>query len=277
MRYLAALFLLLTSCAQLKDLAKGAGIKSPEVAFDKVTYRAADFDALHCDIAFNVTNPNKVGGRLEGYAMKLAVDNLTIADGEVAQPLDLGPGQTTTFVIPAVIKWAEVANLITSKPSIPDELPWAASGKANVKIANQVVGLPFSVDGKLPVIRPPSITPVGLHVTSASFTKVGVAVDLAMKSTGGHTISIGEMTHAIDLAGTPILSGALAAAGPVDAGTTRTLSADLSPITVGAALISTLTSKKPVDVHLRGQTSVDTGFGVIPFTVDRTEKLAATN
>lgn len=276
MRYLALALLTLASCSTLKDLAKSAGIKSPEVTFANVTYRAADFDALHCDIAFNVKNPNKVGGRLEGYAMKLTVDNLTVADGEVAQPLDLGPGQTTTFVIPAVIKWTEVASLISSKPSIPEELPWTASGKANVKIADQIVGLPFNVDGKLPVIRPPTITPVGLHITSASFTKVGVAIDLAMKSTGGHTIAIGEMTHQIALAGTPILNGNLAAAGPVDAGTTRTLSAELSPITVGAALVSTLTSNKPVDVNLKGQTTVDTGFGVIPFTVDRTEKLTAT-
>ncbi|MBC7794832.1 MAG: LEA type 2 family protein, partial [Clostridia bacterium] len=201
MRYLAFAFLALTSCAQLKDIANGAGIKSPEVTFDKVTYRAADFEALHCDIAFDVHNPNRVGGHFEGYAMKLVVDNLTIADGEVAQPLNLGPGATTSFVIPTVIKWAEVASLMSSKPSIPEDLSWTASGRVNVKIADQVIGLPFSVDGKLPVIRTPSIEPVALRVTSASFTKVGVAVDLAMKSTGGHTIAIGEMTHAIALSG----------------------------------------------------------------------------
>lgn len=272
---LCVAFVFLASCAQLQGLMKGAGIKSPEVTFDNVTYRAADFDALHCDIAFKVHNPNRFGGRLEGYAMKLMVDNLTVADGEVAQPLDLGPDATTTFVIPAVVKWAEVAQLISSKPSIPEELPWTASGKANVKISSQIVALPFNVDGKLPVIRPPSITPIGLHITSASFTKVGVAVDLAMKSTGGHMISIGEMTHELALAGTPILNGAIAAAGPVDAGTTRTLTAELSPMTVGATLISALTGKKPVDVRLRGQTQVDTGFGMVPFTVDTTKQLAA--
>ena len=275
MRIIALCLLVLTSCSTLKDLAKGAGIKSPEVSFDKVTYRAADFDALHCDIAFNVRNPNRVGGRLEGYAMKLVVGNLTIADGEVAQALDLGPGQSTTLVIPAVVKWVEVAQLVSSSPSIPDALPWVASGQAKVKIADQIIGLPFNVDGNLPVIRPPSIMPTGLRVTSASFTKIGVAVDLAMKSTGGHPIAIGELTHQVALAGTPIVNGMLAAPGQVDANTTRTLSAELSPLTVGAALVSSLTGNKPVEVRLQGQTSVDTGFGVIPFAFDRTEKLAA--
>jgi hypothetical protein len=275
MKSLALALVCLTGCATLKELAADAGIKAPEVKYDKTTFKAADFEALHCDIAFAVTNPNRVGGHLSGYAMKMVVDGLTIADGTVDEPLDLGAGQTTTFVIPATVKWAEIAKRLQQPGGVPNDLPWHLEGSAKVKVADQDIALPFAVDGTLPVLRPPTITPVALHVMSASMTNVKLGVDLEMKTNGGHPLAIGELLHQIDISGQTVMSGKLAPPGNVPGTSIRTLTADVSPLSAGVALISALQGSKPVDVHFNGQTTVDTGFGIVPFKVDTTTKLAA--
>lgn len=270
-----ASFTLVASCSTLKQLAADAGVKAPEVKYDTTTFKAADFDALHCDIAFAVTNPNRIGGHLSGYAMKLVVDGLTIADGTVDQPLDLGPGQTTTFIIPATVKWAEVAQRLQQLNGIPDDLPWHLEGSANVMVGNHPIALPFSVDGKLPVLRPPTIEPVALHVLKASLTNIQIGVDLEMKTNGGHPLSIGELTHQLDISGQTILTGNLAAPGKVPGTAIRTLTVDLSTLSAGVTLISALQGNKPLDIHFNGQTFIDTGFGLVPFKIDTTTKLAA--
>ncbi|MEZ0315193.1 MAG: LEA type 2 family protein [Myxococcota bacterium] len=260
-------------CAALQGLSAVTGIQPPEVQFDTVNYRAVDFDALHCDIAFAVKNPNRIGGRLDGYDMKLVVDGVTLADGKVDKALDLGPGKTTTLIIPAVVRWSEIANRLTAKKGIPDELPWKIAGTAYIKVADQPIALPFERDGALPVLRPPSITPVAVRVGNASFTSIHVDVDVEMKSNGGHPLAIGALNHDVSLAGQEVLKGTMPAAGKIFGSSVRTLSADVSTLQVGLALMKTLQSKQAVPVRLRGHTDVDTGFGVVPFPFDATTKI----
>ncbi len=265
--------LALAGCAALQNLSQAAGIKPPEVTYDTVNYRALDFDALHCDVVFDVKNPNRVGGRLEGYDLKLVVDGVTLADGKVDQALDLGPGKSTKFVIPAVVRWSDIINRLTAKPTMPDDLPWKVSGTAFVKVADQAIGLPFEREGALPVIRPPSIMPVAVRVGSPSFTNIHVDVDVEMKSNGGHSFSIGEMSHDLSIAGQDVIKGSIAPPGKVVGNSVRTVSADLSTLQVGLSMMKVLQSKEPVAVRFRGQTAVDTGFGVVPFPFDSTTKL----
>ena len=260
-------------CAALKGLTAVAGIQPLEVQFDTVSYRALDFDALHCDVAFAVKNPNRIGGRLEGYDLKLVVDGVTIADGKVDKALDLGPGKTTTLIIPAVVRWSEIANRLTAKAGVPDDLPWKIAGTAYAKVADQAIALPFERDGTLPVLRPPSIVPVAVRVTNPSLTSIHVDVDVEMKSNGGHPLAIGALAHDVSLGGQEVLKGTMPAAGKVSGSSVRTLSADVSTLQVGLALMRTLQAKEPVPVRLRGHTDVDTGFGVVPFPFDATTKI----
>ncbi len=244
--------------------------------YDKTTFKAADFEALHCDVAFAVTNPNRVGGHLSGYSMKMTVDGVTIADGTVNEPLDLGPGQTTTFIVPATVKWADIAKRLTRPGGIPDDLPWHLEGAANVQVGSTTIALPFNVDGTLPVLRPPTITPVALHVLKASMTNVQIGIDLEMKTNGGHALAIGELMHHVEIGGQTVMSGTLAAPGNVPGMSVRTLTANLSPLNAGMALFGALQGNKPVDVHFNGQTTIDTGFGMsYRFKIDTTTKLPA--
>lgn len=270
---LPLLVLALTGCAALKGLSQMAGIRPPEVTYDTVNYRALDFEALHCDVVFDVKNPNSVGGRIEGYDLKLVVDGVTLADGKVEQALDLGPGKSTKFVIPAVVRWSDIANRLTAKSLMPDDLPWKVSGTAFVKVADQSIGLPFEREGALPVIRPPTITPVAVRVATPSLTKIHVDVDVEMKSNGGHTLSIGELAHDVSIAGQEVIKGSIAPPGPVHGNSVRTIGADLATLQIGMTMMKVLQSKEPVPVRFRGQTAVDTGFGVVPFPFDATTKL----
>jgi hypothetical protein len=117
--------------------------------------------------------------------------------------------------------------------------------------------------------------PVALRVTKASLTSMSVALDLEMRGNGGHPVSLGELTHEVELGGQRVLSGALAPAGELSGKAVRTLNVEVSMLQAGLALAKTLQGDHPIDVHFRGHTSVDTGFGLVPFNVDTSAKLSA--
>ena len=269
-----ALACLLGGCATLKG-----AIKKPTMKFQTARFSAVDFKALKMNLVFDVHNPNPLGMKLDGYAMKLVVDGVTLLDGEVDHALDLRGGKTAQLVLPVTLVWTELIERVTSGRGLPDDLPFKASGAASVDSPIGELTLPFNVESKIPVVKPPLVLPTGVRVTKASLAQVELEVDLDVKNTGSRTIGIDGFSPAITLAGKPIVKGGLSESLKIEGKqrATRSFKVGLSPTAVGMSLFRALTGGGKVDIGIKGDARVDTGFGIIPMSFSKTKSLSITN
>jgi len=261
---LALVTLPVAGCASLLGL-----FQKPEVDFDTARFKAVSFDSLKTDLVFSVKNPNAVGVKMDGYAMKFVVDGLTLLDGNVDKALDLRGGQTTELVLPVAIKWKELAARLARGGGIPDALPYSAAGSLSWNTPIGPISIPFDVDGELPVIKPPSIMPSGIRLLSAGLTGAKVAIDFDVKSTTGRALGVLGFAPKVTLNGRQVASAKLDDVRIKDKkAVKKTLTLDLSLASVGTALAGVLTGGGNVSVGLKGGAKIDTGFGKLPWSFD---------
>lgn len=256
---------LLPSCAVLQQV-----FQPPQVTFSKAEFKALDFDRLAVDLLFDVTNNNPLGGQLAGYSLKLAVDGVTIVDGDFDQAVDLRPGARTQLVLPAVLPWRELAERIARGEQPPAKLPYTASGSFKVDSVLGRIEVPLSVSGKVPVVLPPLMVPSGARIVSANPLGVELEIDLQVRNPSGHDLKVVSFDHTLSLAGHEVFRGSVPDQLPVKARrtATRQVRLSLSTLEAGAALISAITGGGQVDVRLRGDAKIDTGFGRLPLRFD---------
>jgi LEA14-like dessication related protein len=266
---LAALsFASFSSCAALSGI-----FKKPTLRYDKTQFIAADFDSLKLNVAFKLHNPNALGLKLDGYALRFAVDGLTLVDGVVAQAIDMRAGATTQLVIPVTLRWAEIISKIQG--GFNDDLPWQLAGDVRMNSPIGQIKLPYNVDGKLPVIKIPSIFPSGIKVAKANLSGVDLDIEVGMQNPNKRAIGIGGFSNAITLGGAPITTMRLNDTLKVDGAgkTTKSVRVSLSTAQIGMGLIQTLMAGKGVQVGFAGGASIDTGFGAIPLKFNKTASL----
>ena len=258
------------SCALLQQV-----VRAPTVEFRDVTFVAADWESLRADLHFDLHNPNSVGVKLDGYAMKFIVDGLTLLDGDVPQALDMRGGATTDLVLPVKVKWAELGAKLMGGGRVPDQLAFVAAGDMKFNTPIGLLAIPFSKSGHIPVIKPPSVLPTGVRVQSASLTSVKLAVDFDVSNSTAKAMSLANFDHGVKLNGLSVLQGALdkpvKVAGRKSA--RQSLVIDLSLAKVAGALGSVLMSGGKIDVALAGSAHVDTGYGKLPWSYNASKSL----
>lgn len=259
---------LFTSCAALSGI-----FKKPTLKYDKTQFIAADFDSLKLNIGFKLHNPNAIGLKLDGYALKFAVDGLTLVDGVVAQAVDMRAGSTAQLIIPVTLRWAEIISKI--KGGFNDDLPWKLAGDVRMNSPIGQLKLPYNVDGKLPVIKIPNIFPSGIKIAKASLSGVDLDIEIGMANPNKRAIGIGSFSNAVTLGGAPITTMRLNDTMKVGGGgqQTKSVRVSLSTAQVGMGLIQTLLAGKGVQVGFAGGASIDTGFGAIPLSFNKTASL----
>ncbi|MCP4872290.1 MAG: LEA type 2 family protein [Proteobacteria bacterium] len=264
---------LLNGCAIVQQI-----LQPPTISFSRAEYRATDFDSLDMDLVFLVSNPNPLGAQMEGYSIKLVVDGLTLLDGDVDQVVDLSGGATTEIVVPASLRWMELADKIQELAEgepVPDTVPWSAEGDVRFMTPLGELGLPFNVGGDAPVIAPPVIQPVNARVEPASFTAVRMEVDVAVKNVMGRATGFKRLDQQLRIGGNAIVSSRIMDGESIPAHSTeiRTVAFELDALQVGAALVAAIAAGGEVDVALVGDAQVDTGIGVIPLSFNTAEGL----
>ncbi len=260
-------------CAFLQGI-----VQPPTVALDRARFVAADWDSLRVDLHVAVHNPNTVGVKIDGYGMTVAVDGLTLLDGDIDEPLDLRGGATADLILPAHIRWAELGERVLGRTSVPSKLPYSIQGRLRFTTPIGPLEVPFEDRGEIPVLRPPSVLPVGLRVEEASLASVRVALDLDISSEGGEAMSLTAFTHDVAINGDSLIRGRFDAPVQVARGEAvrRTVSVDISMRQVAGALASALLGGGDVDVALTCEANIDTGYGELPWSYQGGKRLSLT-
>jgi len=262
---------LLPGCAILSS-----AFRPPELDFQTARFKALSFSALQADLVFSVANPNPLGAQMDGYAMRFVVDGVTVLDGRVDQALDLRGGARSNLILPVKIKWKDLAARLTRGGGVPNALPFEASGSLRFNTPIGPLDLPFETDGHIPVVKPPTVTPAGIRVVSASLTGARVAVDLDVQSPTGRAMSVLGFSPAITLNGSKVATANLGKEVAVKGSkkTRRTLNVDLSIASLGGTLARVLTGGGRLTVGLAGDAKVDTGYGKVPYSFDVSKSLS---
>ncbi len=245
--------------------------KKPEVTFDSARFAAADFEAVRVDLVFRVHNPNGFGAKIAGYSLTLVVDEVTLLDGSVDAPLDLSAGATAELVLPATVRWEELAARIGRGGGVPAELPYQAAGDIRASTAFGAVTVPFATEGAIPVVLPPVIRPTDVRVVDSSWTEATVEVDLTIDNPSGQPITVERLDGDLTVADRVVAD--LAAPSPIEVpaggSAVHPIRATLTVKELGIGLFRTLTGGGDLEAGARGDAAIGTAVGTIPFAFER--------
>lgn len=248
----------------------------PKVSFDKMKVGKVDFQGLDANFTFNVENPYPVGLKLSSFAYDLALEEQQFLNSTSEAGLDLAAGTTSPMALPARIEFQDVFALVKDLKG-KDDLGFNLKGNFGVGTPVGPVTVPFDESGRLPTLKAPKIEPSAIRVGKVNLLKQEATLEIDLGVTNRATSDVYGMKtfgYGIDLGGTRVADGDIADLS-VAAGATEvvTLPVKVNLLNLGSTIVSAITQKKPLDVHLAAGLDVQTPLGAIPLNVDKTTNL----
>jgi len=205
---LAALGLMLSACATLKDQ-----IKEPEVAVNKVNLSNASLDSMQVEFVLDVKNPNPLGIAIQGMSYKLSLDNRSMFDGTTKKRLSVPANGSSQLTLPFALDYEELLgslDALRNKKTVPYEL----SGRVDLGL----LSLPYSKRGEIKLPSLPKISVKQLKVTSFSLSGLGMVVALSVANDNDFPLNLSGLAGDIKLAGLPLVKGKSLGAMNIGAG-----------------------------------------------------------
>lgn len=143
----SAAALLVTSCSAIGD-----NFKEPDVRLDRVIVRGVNLTGGTLDLIVDVHNPNHFD--LRGTSLRLGFDVEGSHLGDVAydDEFTVDRGDTTELTLPLRFGWAGVGSAVRSALGY-GEIPYTMKGEIGVQTPFGRWEVPFTRDGRAPLIR----------------------------------------------------------------------------------------------------------------------------
>lgn len=257
---LCCVFLLLTSCAQMNELAKMADIKEPSVSIAETKLRELTFYGAEFLLKMDIDNPNPVSIKLAGFDYALNVDGKTLTSGKQDEGLKIGAKDRSQIQFPVAIKFSE---LMALAESIKDKNNVPISIDANAQVNLPVLGIrsiPVSYRHEMPVPKLPSIAIKNLSIDNVSLTNATVNVELEVDNPNAFGVDLRKLNYDLAVNGKQWAKSSSSDVGKITKKGKSTISipVKLDFATMGMALYKTLTSSNPMDYQLQGDMTLDT-------------------
>jgi LEA14-like dessication related protein len=196
--------MLALSCATIKNI---VDIKEPEAKIDKVSVSSLSFESIGLLFDIGITNPNQLSVKLGGFDYNLFLDDQSFLSGEQAEEIYIQSLQKSSIKIPMQLNFKEIYKsyqALNSKDSVKYQL------KAGLIFDLPVLGntrIPVQTDGKIPLLKLPSITISSLSLGNLSFTGASLNLKLLVKNPNPVSISTEEMDYQFSVNGLEWISG----------------------------------------------------------------------
>ena len=267
----AALFLVplaLAGCAETLKMI-GAPLEKPRLVFQGWEPRELDLEGATIALKWRVENPNAVGLKVAALDYRLELDGRQAVTGSASGGLSLPARGAAPLELPVRVRYADVKGIVDAFAA-KDGIAWRVSGSVGVDTGMGVLGIPYSVEGKLPSPRLPRIALAGLSVHGISLTGLTVDVKLDVQNPNAFPLPLGALSYALRLGGNEVATAATHALAPVGGGqhVAITLPVHLSFAAAGD-VARRAAAGDPLDVGLSGQA----GFGSVKMPLDLAGKL----
>lgn len=146
--------LLLAGCSGFPN-----NFKDPDIRLDRVILRGAGPTGGVIDLNLQIENRN--GFDLQGSKLQVGfdVEGSHLGDIEYRSALRVGKGETASLTVPLRFQWSGVSAAVRAALGSGD-LPYAMKGQVMFDTPFGKRTVPFTREGRAPLIRPGGIVPV---------------------------------------------------------------------------------------------------------------------
>jgi LEA14-like dessication related protein len=206
----AALALALAACQSLKDAFKEPRLSLHSVNLTGISFTQAD---LLCKV--NVENPNPIDIPFPEIAWELFINSNSLVRGLVKNDQFIKSRATTVVNIPLSMTYADIFNTVKSLKDSKEADYLVALG---IKFALPILGNKtwnLEHEGKLPVLRVPSISFKGISVKNISLTRLDFEIDWEVENKNSFTMNVKELLCDFTVNSSQWVSGKVPGAPPI--------------------------------------------------------------
>ncbi len=262
---------LVSGCALLKSFSN-----KPKVVFKKVDIVGVDFQSARLRADLEVQNRYKVPVKLARIDWGVTIDGQNLVTGNNPEGLDVPAEGTALVQVPFALKFEDVYR-IQQKYKDVDEAPFRLSGTMALDTPVGPVSVPFSHEGRTPVLKIPQVDLAKVDVKGVNMSGADVRLKFNVKNPNGIALDMQSLEYALTLAGSKILDGAIPSALAVPAKGEGKFDADVKvSFAQAAAAAQAIASKSSVSYTLDGNLAAKTPWGTVasPFAKTGTIKVS---
>jgi LEA14-like dessication related protein len=264
-----ALILLLTAALGTACTEGGSIL---DVEFERLDVHQVSWDEVDTDFVFKVSNPNPIGIQMQRFDYALAFDGVEWVSGDNPDGLQVAAADDSEVALPALVGFLELYEMVQAIRG-SDDIPFEISGSFGFDSDFGSIDIPYAADGAFPAVRKPTVSFSRIRLDSVDWS--GASFDLELEVDNEHESSLwlSNFDYSLDLEGSPVASGILDTfelepVGDGASGGIVSIPVDVDFLDVGMGLYEVLTSNS-ADLELNATTDVETPFGIIPMTVER--------
>jgi LEA14-like dessication related protein len=248
----------------------------PKVTFKKLDIVGVDFQAARLRADLQVENRFKVPVKLARIDWAVKIDDNSVVSGTNPEGLEVPAEGTALVQVPFALKFEDVYR-IQQKYKDVDEAPFRLEGTMAIDTPVGPVSVPFSHEGRTPVLKIPQVDLAKVDVRGVNMTGADVRLKFNVKNPNGIPLDMESLQYALTLAGSKILDGAIPAALAVPAKGEGKFDADVKvSFAQAAAAAQAIASKSSVSYTLDGNLAAKTPWGTVasPYTKTGTNKVS---
>jgi LEA14-like dessication related protein len=248
-----------------------------DVEFDRLDVNQVSWDEVDTDFVFKVSNPNPIGIQMQRFDYALSFDGLEWVSGDDPDGLQVAAADESEVALPALVGFMDLYEMVQAVRGA-DDIPFEISGTFGFDTDFGSIDIPYAADGSFPAVRKPTVDFSRIRLDSVDWNGASFEVELEVDNEHLSSLWLSNFDYSLDLEGSSVASGVLDTfeLEPVADGASKgivSIPVEVSFLDVGMGLYDALTSSS-ADLELNATTDVETPFGIIPMTVERSGSVA---
>lgn len=259
---LLLIILIFTGCAELakhadtiKPTARLAGARLANINFDKV------------DLVFDleVENKNPIALDLAGLDYDFKVENQSLVSGVTAKAIKLKANGTSPVELPVTLKFDDLKKL-PGELWNKDKLAYDLQTTFNIMLP--IIGnyaVPVSKQGELPVPKVPNIKIKDVKIKNLSFTSADLVAQVEVNNPNDFSMAVKNFNYQLNVNQAKWGQGEITQSSsiPENGKGTIDIPVKLDLLSIGSAAAALLQKKAPLEYHLTGNATLDTGLELL--------------
>lgn len=220
--------LVLGTCATLSSV-----IKEPKLSLHSAEITGIDFTGIDVSCKVNVENPNRVEIPFPNAAWSLSLAGSQFVSGTVEKGAPLKPGKTVIVDVAFHVDYANVYQTFVALKEASQSGDKETDYQVNLSVAFElpVLGpktLPFTINGKLPLLQMPRFSDMNIALDTIDFKGVSFACTFNVENPNVFDIPLPKMDWDYKVNQASFISSSIASGGAIAAATVTPITIKLS-------------------------------------------------
>jgi hypothetical protein len=127
----------------------------PSASIARVHLSGVDFEELRGEVVVAVDNPLYVTLPVNGARWELLLDGRVVGSGALPDAVLVGPDATTELPVPVVVRWSDLAVVMSSVTTY--SVPYTLGASLELELPTGPLSLPVERSGLVPRLSPPRL------------------------------------------------------------------------------------------------------------------------